>query len=58
MFLLPFVTLSAGGLLLTPQAQLETVAQGSGKDVKLRVWGLGTLSLLRLEESLCKVFIV
>lgn len=36
MLLPPFVKLSEGGLPVTAQAQLETVAQGSGKDTKLR----------------------
>lgn len=53
-----FCDLAAGGLPLTTQAQLETVAQGSGKGMKMRAWGLGALSLLHLEESLCRVFIL
>ena len=36
MLLPPSVKLSEGGLPVTTQAPLETVAQGSGRDTKLR----------------------
>lgn len=42
--------------LVTAQAPLEALAQGRGRNSKLRAWKSDALSLLHLEELVFKVF--
>ena len=53
-----FCDLVCGGPSADHSGSVETVAQGSGKNVRLRDCRLGASSLLHLEESLRRVFIL